>query len=64
MADFTITADVSGALKDLDRYGEDARGAVYAGILRTGYEALAVARTEAPKGATSELVRSITIETP
>lgn len=61
MATFNVKADASKALKAIETYGDRAVGAVYAGVLATGYQALDVARTEAPKDTTT-LARSITLE--
>lgn len=61
MATFTVKADVSRATKALEAYGTRAVDAVYAGVLVTGYQALDVARIEAPKDTTT-LARSITLE--
>jgi phage gpG-like protein len=61
MANFTITADVQAALKAFESYGAQARDAVFAGVARTGYQALDHARVTAPKISTT-LARSITLE--
>ena len=62
MASFTVTIENQGAVQAaLDRYGERAEGAVYAGVLRTGYQVLDDARTRVPK-VTSALAQSITLE--
>lgn len=62
MANFSITTNIPAIVNALDTYGQEAVGAVYAGILRTSYEALNEARLKVPQGSTGELLRSIVLE--